>query len=148
MLIKYTDVANSVVSHKVPAPHFGTNFIKVYPNEQPTLQWASFIWLMKHIHGVWETQPHVLCISEVRNFALYFTEGYNKAALCRQTQLMQCSYTSSYTMLMVTLCYSECCVAPGIDFKAAGGSIICYCLSTLCWYYLVAVNMTWALNCG
>ena len=37
--------------------------------------------------------------------------------------------TASYTMLMVTWCHSGCCVPSGLDFEAAGGSIVCYCLS-------------------
>ena len=32
-------------------------------------------------------------------------------------------------MLMVTWCCSECCVPSGLDFEAAGGSIVRYCLS-------------------
>ena len=46
------------------------------------------------------------------------------------------------TMLTVTWCHSECCVPSGLDFQAAGGSIVRYCLSN----YLLrghpdAVNM-------
>ena len=29
-------------------------------------------------------------------------------------------------MLTVTLCHSECCVPSGLDFEAAGDSIVCY----------------------
>ena len=38
-------------------------------------------------------------------------------------------YTTSYTMLTVTRCHSECCVLSGLDFEATSGSIVSYCLS-------------------
>ena len=43
---------------------------------------------------------------------------------------------ASYTMLMVT-CHSECCVPSELDFKPAGGFIVC-CLmtSSRCKHYM------------
>ena len=35
-------------------------------------------------------------------------------------------HTVSYSMLTVTWCRSECCVPSGLDFEAAGGSVVCY----------------------
>ena len=46
---------------------------------------VSLVLLMKHTREVWEAQPQVLCISEVRNFVLYITEGYYNVALRGQT---------------------------------------------------------------
>ena len=54
--------------------------------------------------------------------------------------------TVSYTMLTVTWCRSECCVPSGLDFEAAGDSVVHYFVSN----YLLrglrtALDMTWAL---
>ena len=38
------------------------------------------------------------------------------------------SCSTSYTMLTVTCCRSECCTPSGLDFEAAGRSNIPYCL--------------------
>ena len=52
-------------------------------------------------------------------------------------------------MLTVTWCRSECYVQSGLDFKAAGGSVVRYCLSNyLLQGHRVAVNVTWALFDG
>ena len=32
----------------------------------------------------------------------------------------------------MTWCRSECCLPSGLDFGAAGGSVVCYCLSIFC----------------
>ena len=40
----------------------------------------------------------------------------------------------------------ECCVLSGLDFKAAGGCFVCYCLSNyLLWRHRVTVNITWII---
>ena len=35
-------------------------------------------------------------------------------------------HTTSHTMLTVTWCHSECCVPSGLNFEAAGGSVVRY----------------------
>ena len=57
--------------------------------------------------------------------------------------------TTSYTMFTVTLCCSECCVPSGLDFEAAGDSVLLDFVSNYLLRGLrVTVNMTWALFCG
>ena len=51
----------------------------------------------------------------------------------------------SYTMFTVTRCCSECCVPSGLNFKAAGDSIVRDLSNYLLWGHRVTVNMTWAL---
>ena len=54
--------------------------------------------------------------------------------------------TTSYSMLTVTSYSSECCVPSGLDFEAAGDSVVHYFVPN---YLLqVSVNMTWALFRG
>ena len=51
-------------------------------------------------------------------------------------------------MLTVTWYRSGCCMPSELGFKAAGGSIVHYCLSNyLLQGHRVAVNMTWVLLC-
>ena len=40
--------------------------------------------------------------------------------------------TMSYSMLTVTSYNSECCVSSGLDFEAAGDSVVCYFVSNYC----------------
>ena len=60
------------------------------------------------------------------------------------------SHSTSYTMLMVTCCHSECCVSSGFDFEAVGGSIVPYCLclrgSSHCKYDMG--TLLWLIACG
>ena len=57
--------------------------------------------------------------------------------------------TASYSMLTVTLYSSECCVPSGLDFEAAGDSVVRYFVFNYLLQGLqVVVNMTWALFCG
>ena len=42
-------------------------------------------------------------------------------------------------MFTVTWCHSECCVASGLDFKAAGGSVVLY--------YFVQLFASKAMSC-
>ena len=95
---------------------------------------ASFAWLMECTCGVWEAQPQALCISGVRNFVLYLTEGYYKPFLHRRTYLIQCAWRAQahsdmvpfrvlcavrtqlwscgwfcYTLLFVQLFFSRAC---------------------------------------
>ena len=57
--------------------------------------------------------------------------------------------TVSYTMFTVTSCRLECCVPSGLDFEAAGDSIVRH---FVCNYLLrglqVAINMMWTLFRG
>ena len=46
-----------------------------------------------------------------------------------QTDVADVACTASYTMLTVTWCCSEHCAPSGLDFKAAGGSVVRCCLS-------------------
>ena len=59
-------------------------------------------------------------------------------------------HSTSYTMLMVTCCHSECCVSSGLDFEAVGGSIVPYCLclrgSSHCKYDMG--TLLWLIACG
>ena len=58
-------------------------------------------------------------------------------------------HIASYTMLTATWCCSECCVPSGLNFEAAGVSVVHYCLSNyLLRGHRVTVNMTWTLFCG
>ena len=62
----------------------------------------------------------------------------------------KCSYNSgsrilSYTMFTVTWCCSECCVPSGLNFKAAGDSIVRDLSNYLLRGHRVTVNMTWVL---
>ena len=51
---------------------------------------------------------------------------------------------ASYSMLTVTWWRSDCCVPSGLNFEAAGGFIVHYCLSNyLLRGHQVTVNMTW-----
>ena len=61
-----------------PSPNFGPIFCRGENEHHPKV---SLVLLMKHTREVWEAQPQVLCISEVRNFVLYITEGYYNVAL-------------------------------------------------------------------
>ena len=55
----------------------------------------------------------------------------------------------SYTILTVTLCRSECCVPKGLNFEAAGDSIVRYFVSNYLLRGLrVAVNTMWVLFHG
>ena len=54
--------------------------VKVYSNENPPLERATLT-NRPQLWSFWEAQLQVLCTSEVRNFKLYFTEGYYKFAL-------------------------------------------------------------------
>ena len=54
--------------------------------------------------------------------------------------------TVSYSMLTVTSYSSECCMASGLDFEAAGDYVVRYFVSNYLLRGLqVAVNMMWAL---
>jgi len=53
--------------------------------------------------------------------------------------------TMSYTMLTVTWCHSECCVPSGLNFEAAGGSVVRYSLLR---GHRVTMNMTRVLFHG
>ena len=52
-------------------------------------------------------------------------------------------------MLTITSCRSKCCVPSGLDFEAAGDSVVRYFVSNYLLRGLrVAVKMTWALFRG
>ena len=95
---------------------------------------VSFVRLMECNCGVWEAQPQALCISELRNFVLYFTEGYYKTALRRWTYLMWCTLQATPRWLGAV---QSVVVPSGHGLEAAGGSVVL-------WGHRVAVNMTWA----
>ena len=65
---------------------------------------VSLVLLMKHTCEVWEAQPQVLCISEVRNFVLYITEGYYNVALRGQTASW-CGYSTLATCILYSQWY-------------------------------------------
>ena len=55
----------------------------------------------------------------------------------------------SYTILTITSCRSECCVSSGLDFEAAGDSVVRYFVSNYLLRGLrVAVNTMWVLFRG
>jgi len=60
-------------------------------------------------------KPQVLCWAI--NFVLYFIEGYYKVALLRRMELINVVCYTSYIMLMVTWCRSECCVFQNLTSK-------------------------------
>ena len=95
------------------------------------------------------TASSLLCISEVRTFALFFTKAYYKVALRGETygiHVSNAARTASYTMLTVTCSIQSVVVLSGLDFEATGGSVVCYCLSNcLLRGHRFAVNMIWAL---
>ena len=99
---------------------------------------VSFVRLMECNCGVWEAQPQALCISELRNFVLYFTEGYYKTALRRWTYLMWCTLQATPRWLGAV---QSVVVPSGHGLEAAGGSVVL-------WGHRVAVNMTWAFFYG
>ena len=94
----------------------------------------------KYIHYIYISLQKQSCyISKVWLLQLCNCSYYYKAPLNRQMQTDAANvvHTTSYTMLTVIWCRSECCVRSGLNFEAAGGSlyviacpIIC-CLRTL-----------------
>ena len=70
--------------------------------------------------------------------------------LCIEKDVANAASTASYTMLTVTLCRSECCVPSGLDFEAAGESVVrLFCVQL---FFSRALshckNMTWELFRG
>ena len=74
---------------------------------------------------VWETQPQVLYISEVKKLCVILHQRLLQGSFA-WTDIANAVYTVSYTLLMVTWCRSECCVLSGIGFEAAGGSFVVF----------------------
>ena len=114
-LWNYCSLAKAAPTLKrVLTPYYWPDFlyrVKIYSNKCP--RWSELcVDNEAYTCGVWEVHPQVLCTSEVRNFVLYFIEGYYKVALCRQTQLMQHAPQLSYTMLTV---HSEFCLPSELD---------------------------------
>ena len=62
-----------------PPPSFGPIFcIRLLFAQMSALPRASYTWLIECMRGVWESHPQALCTSEVKNFKLYFAEGFYK----------------------------------------------------------------------
>ena len=110
--------------------------------------WPNFLF---SVSPAW-SELHVATGVQLRSTASLKHYAYLSFVLQGSFVLMDVAYvacTVSYTRLSVTWvtwCRSECCLPSGLDFGAAGGSVVCYCLSNyLLWGHRVAVNMTRAL---
>ena len=135
-------------SERVPTPYFCCFLyrIKVYLNERPP--WSKL--RMANVVYLWSLRSTATSamLSEVRNFVLYFTEGYYKAALCRWMYLRWCAPQATPCAWWLGAVQSVV-VLSALDIEATGSSILRYCLSNyLLRGHRVAVNMTLALFHG
>ena len=104
---------------RAPTPYLWTSFLyRVRISTHPA---ASITCLISEHHGVWEAHPQALCISEVRNFVLNFTEGYYKATLNKRMWLKLCLHSAIQSVVchqnltskpLVSLLYIIICFEP------------------------------------
>ena len=60
---------------------------------------------------------------------MHILGNFTKGQLCVKAGISDVACTKSYTMFTVT-CAVQSVVLSGLDFKAAGGSVVCYCSSS------------------
>ena len=130
---------DSVVSWKrAPTSYSWLNFlyrIKVHLNECPP--WNKLC-VANRVHSwYWEAQPQALCMSEVRNFVIWFHQS-----LLEGRQMQHASWATPCSRCHVAV-HS---IVWTLDFEAANDSVVHYCLSN---YLLLGLQITiWRLFCA